>query len=223
MTNSVKGGGPIYITVSGLDTVNKALGNLKGKSPAAIKVAINATARRLRKEMILHAKARYAVNAAGERHLKDLVQRKKATNRSLSAELHISSMRNDLGYFQSRPSRPFMGREVANAPEFFKSHVLKNTAMAPLTGKGNLSKGFLVEFKSGHVGMVQRVEGTGKFHYTQRSGAPSWSDKMQTMGSPSASAMHKTIWPEVEPNAEQFLEDYLNAKIQSILAKAGKR
>ena len=217
-----KGRGVVEIRVANLGSVAKALGDMKDKSPAAIKTAINATARRLRKEMILHARARYAVNAAGERHLKELAQRRKATNRSLKAELYISSLRNDLGYFETSPSRPFMGKDVLKAPKVFTGRVLRSSAMEALTGTSKLSKGFLVEFKSGHVGMVQRRIGTGEFHYTERSGAPSWSEKMRTMPSPGASAMHNAIWYEVEPDTEQYLEDYLKKKIQSILAKAGK-
>ena len=104
--------GNLTIEVDGLDTVAAALGDFKKKTPAAAKVASNATARQARKLMIAKAKARYAVNAAGRRHLKDLVQRKKASNTSLSAELHIAKMRNDLGYFQHRPTERFTGREV---------------------------------------------------------------------------------------------------------------
>lgn len=98
------------------------------------------------------------------------MQRKKASNSSLSAELRIASYRNDLGYFQTRPNRPFMGHDVAQAPEYFTARVLKTSPMKPLTGKGRLSKGFLVEFKSGHVGMVQRIVGTGQvpLHRAQR-------------------------------------------------------
>ena len=149
--------GTMTITVDGLEDVERALGDLKKKTPAAAKVAINATARQARKLMVAQAKARYAVNAAGRRHLKDLVQRKKATNTSLSAELHIEKMRNDLGYFQHRPTESFKGRDVLRrAPAHVKARVLKSSAMTALTGDGaNLSKGFLVEFKSGHVGMVQ--------------------------------------------------------------------
>ena len=149
--------GNLTIEVDGLDTVAAALGDLKKKTPAAAKVAINATARQARKLMIAKAKARYAVNAAGRRHLKDLVQRKKASNTSLSAELHIAKMRNDLGYFQHRPTERFTGREVLHhAPKYVKARVLKASSMAALTGNANMSKGFLVQFKSGHIGMVQR-------------------------------------------------------------------
>ena len=101
--------------------------------------------------------------------------------------------------------------------------LLKTSPMKPLTGKGRLSKGFLVEFKSGHVGMVQRIVGTGRFHYTVRSGAPSTSDKMQTMGSPSAAAMHSTIWPEVEPEVELFLAAKLTERAEQVLARAKRK
>lgn len=62
----------LTITIEGMDEVAKALDDLKKKTPAAAKVAINATAREARKLMIAQAKARYAVNAKGAQHLKDL-------------------------------------------------------------------------------------------------------------------------------------------------------
>lgn len=223
MSNVRYNAGTMTIEVDGLDDVSAVLGDLRKKTPAVAKVAINATARQARKLMIAEAKARYAVNSAGKRNLSDLVQRKKASNSSLSAELRIASYRNDLGYFQTRPNRPFMGHDVAQAPEYFTARVLKTSPMKPLTGKGRLSKGFLVEFKSGHVGMVQRIVGTGRFHYTVRSGAPSTSDEMQTMGSPSAAAMHSTIWPEVEPEVELFLAAKLTERAEQVLARAKRK
>ena len=96
------------------------------------------------------------MNAAGRRHLKDLVQRKKATNTSLSAELHIEKMRNDLGYFQHRPTESFKGRDVLRrAPAHVKARVLKSSTMTALTGDGaNLSKGFLVAVSYTHLGVM---------------------------------------------------------------------
>ena len=135
MSNVRYNAGTMTIEVDGLDDVSAVLGDLRKKTPAVAKVAINATARQARKLMIAEAKARYAVNSAGKRHLSDLVQRKKASNSSLSAELRIASYRNDLGYFQTRPNRPFMGHDVAQAPEYFTARVLKTSPMKPLTGK----------------------------------------------------------------------------------------
>lgn len=89
--------GNMTFTLEGLEDVYHALKGLEDKTPAAAKVAINATARESRKLLIARAKARYAVNAAGQKQLKELKQRRKATNTSLFAELHIASLRNDLG------------------------------------------------------------------------------------------------------------------------------
>lgn len=220
--------GNLTITVDGMEDVAKALGDLKRKTPAAAKVAINATAREARKLMITQAKARYAVNAAGQRHLRDLVQRKKASNTSLSAELHIAKMRNDLGYFQHRPTESFTGMDVLRrAPEYVKARVLKSSSMAALTGDGSsFSKGFLVEFKSGHVGMVQRRIGSSSSHTVTERGYSRWRnsngkvEKLVTMGSPSAAGMHSTVWPMVEPDVVEYLQDRLMEQTERILDRA---
>lgn len=233
MSNVTYDAGNLTITLEGLDTVERALGDLKKKTPAAAKVAINATAREARKLMVAQAKARYAVNAAGRKHLKDLVQRKKATNASLSAELHIASMRNDLGYFDTYPKKPLSGGNWKKAPKNgFKARVLKSEPRKTLTGKGKLSKGFLVKFDSRHVGMVERVEGTNALEKSTNRGGDvkesrwrTWDgrvEKVQTLGSPSATAMHNTIWPEVEPSVEEYLHNRLNEQVQKVLARAGK-
>lgn len=220
--------GNMTITLSGLEDVEKALGSLSKKTPAAAKVAINATAREARKLMVARAKARYAVNAAGQRHLKDLVQSKKATNGSLSAQLHIASYRNDLGYFQAKPKATYTGARVqSSAPRHVYARVLKESSMKPLTGTGGLSKGFLVAFKSGHVGMVQRVIGSNtRWKLTQKSGAKRWMassngrvEKLRTMGSPSATAMHNTIWPMVEPQVVEYLQVRLQQQVDKIIAR----
>ena len=222
--------GTMTITVAGLDTVERALGDLSRKTPAATKVAINATAREARKLMIAKAKARYAVNVAGQRHLKDLVQRKKATNSSLSAEIHIASMRNDLGYFKTNPAYPthYTGTDWVKGPDVWTGKVLKSGSMKQLPGDAHRGKAFLAEFKSGHVGMVQRVIGSNSGNNLTAKGRPRWRtkdgrvEKLQTLGSPSATAMHTTIWPEVEPDVVEFLHDRLNAQVQKVLAKAGR-
>lgn len=217
-------GNNIVIGVEGINEVERILGNLKAKTPAVAKVAVNSTARYTRREMIKHAKARYAVNQAGAKHLNDLKKTKSASNRDISAELHIATMRNDLGYFQSQPKSYYIGGNVANAPEYFKGKVLKSSAMKTLPGTGRLSKGFLLPFKSGHIGMVQRVVGSSSRNtVTFRSGAPRWRnrqgnvEKLMTMGSPSATAMHNTIWPEVEPDAQDYLMDALINRAYRVL------
>lgn len=219
----------IVIGVEGLSKVEKELGNIRSKLPAVEKFAINKTARYTRKIMIQQAKTRYALNAAGQRHLKDLQQKKKATNSDATAELFIASMQNDLGYFTSSPKRPYVGMKVFGAPEYFKGKVLKASPLKNLSGTAKLSKGFLLEFSSGHVGMVQRVVGSSSKNKVTKKGRPRWTtpdgrvEKVQTMGSPSPTAMHNTVFSIVEPEVEKYLEDALLDRAERVLEIAKAR
>lgn len=216
----------VTIEIDGLDTVARALGNLQGRSPAAVKVAVNQTARQARKLMIAAAKARYVVNAAGARHLNDLKPKKKATNSDPSATLFISRMRNDLGYFDNDPTKAYTGGDVfRHSPNFYKARVLASSSLKPLPGKGNLSKGFLMEFKSGHIGMVQRVIGSASENTETARGRPRWQnehgqvEKIQTMGAPSATAMHAQVWPDVRDDVELYLMARIQDRVDWILAR----
>ena len=216
----------VTIEIDGLDTIARALGNLQGRSPAAVKVAVNQTARQARKLMIAAAKARYTVNAAGQRHLSDLKQKKRASNSSLMATLFISKMRNDLGYFENDPTQAYTGGDVfQHSPEYYKARVLIRYSLKPLPGKGNLSKGFLMEFKSGHIGMVQRVIGSSSKNTETARGRPRWQnehgqvEKIQTMGAPSASAMHAQVWPEVRDDVELYLMARIQDRVDWILTR----
>lgn len=77
--------------------VTRALGVLGDKTPAALKVAVNTTARQTRKLLLTEVKNRYDLNTAGKRMIEDLRQRQKATNRRPTAILAI--MKNDPGTF----------------------------------------------------------------------------------------------------------------------------
>ena len=228
--------GTMTIEVYGLDGVAYMLGDLKSKTPAVVKTAVNATARKARKLMIAQASARYAVNAAGRRHLKDLKSRKKATNSSLSAELFVASMRNDLSYFRTSPASPthFTGAEWVRGPKVWKGKVLKASPMRKLPGAGNRSKAFLAEFhnrkadgtSSNHIGMVQRVIGSHSSRAKTQNGHDRWRnkqgdvEKLVTLGSPSITAMHHTIWPYVEPETSEYLQEQLFQQTERVLARA---
>lgn len=107
--------------------------------------------------------------------------------------------------------------------------LLKSSGMKTLPGAGGMSKGFLVKFSSGHVGMVQRRIGSKSSHTRTAKGYKRWTnakgnvEKLVTMGSPSATAMHHTIWPEVEPSVEEYLQERLQAQVERVLARAGKK
>ena len=222
--------GGYSIILTGTEDVQRALGDLKNKTPAAVKVTVNATARQARKLMISKAKARYAVNAKGAPHLKELVQKKKATNSDTTASLYIKTFRNDLGYFKYSPTGIFTGNRVfTNAPDVVVAKVLKASGMKPLTGDATHSKGFLIKYKSGHIGMGQRLIGSNSDRKETENGFPRWTtpdgrvEKVQTMGSPSATAMHRTVWPMVEPDVEDYMLQRLNEQVQRVLARAKRK
>ena len=236
MSRITYSGRNMTIAVDGLDDVARALGSLRSKTPAVTKVAINTTARETRKLMIARAKARYAVNAAGQRHLNDLKQTKPATNTRLQTDLHISKMRSDMGYFEHSPTQAFTGGAAkARAGTFYTGHILRETAMVKLSGGhapnvGTVSKGFLVEFHNdngnNHIGMAQRIIGSHSGNTTTRRGARRWVnaegsvEKLRTMPAVSATAMLNTIWPSVEPEAEVMLSENLARRVEQVLENA---
>jgi hypothetical protein len=210
--------------------VTRALGVLGNKTPAALKVAVNTTARQTRKLMLTEVKKRYDLNAAGRRMIEDLRQRQKATNRRPTAILAImkndpGAFRADLGYFRTSPTKPFMGPSVRNAPPVFRARVLKDSPMIALGGTSDKSKGFLVQFKSKHIGMVQRQLGIPADKDYTESGKKRWkpNEKLETLSSPSGSAMHHTVWEMQEQTVEQMLQQNTERRVRQLIANAKRK
>lgn len=210
--------------------VTRALGVLGDKTPAALKVAVNTTARQTRKLLLTEVKNRYDLNTAGKRMIEDLRQRQKATNRWPAAILAImkndpGAFRADLDYFRTSPTKPFMGPSVRNAPPVFQAHVLKGSPMIGLGGTSEKSKGFLVQFKSKHIGMVQRRLGVPADKDYTESGKKRWkpNEELVTMSSPSGSAMHHTVWEMQESTVEQMLQDNTERRVRQLIANAKRK
>lgn len=227
----------LTVEVFNAGEVELALGEMRAKTPQVIKSAVNTTATAAKNLMIKEAKARYAVNAKGREKLNRLKVRSRASASNLAAELYIQEYRNDLGYFKHSPTSYFTGRAVlTSSPEFYRGHVLKGTPMSALKGGRDesgvrVSKGFLMRFENNgnaHIGMVQRILGSNSGNKTTRTGRPRWTnkdgkvEKLRTMGSPSASAMHHVVWGIVEPDVETILQERLEIEIKKVLARAGK-
>lgn len=224
------------------EEVSQRLGELHRKTPAVIKVAVNATARETRKEMLRRVLKRYALTAKGKERAKGLKQKVKATNADPAAVLWIGGIngaRADLAYFQHRVTVPHPGLSWRTGPTVFKARVLRSGGLHDLGGGpierngvtfGQGSKGFLAEFKSGHVGMIQRHIGKESERTTTKSGAPRWRsasgvvETTQTYGSPSGTAQHHTVWEkeDVHVYAENTLNDRLEKQIAKVMARAAK-
>lgn len=130
----------------------------------------------------------------------------------------------------------FKGGAWRHGPKSFQGRVLRSSSLYTLDNPRDergreVSKGFLVEFKSGHIGMVQRLIGVKAktdTPLTER-GYPRWKNKngiveqLVTMGAPSATAMHNMIWPQVQPEAEAYLMDQLYRRAERVLILAAEK
>lgn len=219
------------------EEVSQRLGELRRKTPAVIKVAVNATARETRKEMLRRVLKRYALTAKGKERAKGLKQKVKATNADPAAVLWIGGIngaRADLAYFQHRVTVPHPGLSWQTGPTVFKARVLRNGGLHDLTGGGAYSKGFLAKFANDgthqHIGMIQRHIGAASSETTTKSGAPRWRsasgivEKTRTYVSPSGTAQHHTVWEkeDVHVYAENTLNARLEKQIAKVIAKAAK-
>ena len=135
------------------------------------------------------------------------------------------AFRADLGYFRTSPTKPFMGPSVRNAPPVFRARVLKDSPMIALGGTSDKSKGFLVQFKSKHIGMVQRQLGIPADKDYTESGKKRWkpNEKLATLSSPSGSAMHHTVWEMQEQTVEQMLQQNTERRVRQLIANAKRK
>jgi len=225
-------GARIFVVNS--EEVEEQLGELRDKAPAVIKVAANATAREVRKQMIKRALKRYAVNEKGKQKIRELAQKVKATNTKPSAMLYIggkAGIRSDMAYFKHKDTTPHPGLDWRNGPRTFKGKVLKKGSMKPLTGSNEYSKAFLAKFASGHIGMIQRKLGEESERKTTANGNPRWKsrngivERTRTYETPSATAQHKTVYLRegVEKDAGEFLQQRLEKQIEKVLARAAAK
>lgn len=228
--------GQFLLTVD--DTgVARALGDLAGKTPAVLKVAINRTARQARRDVISAAEARYALTAKGKAKLRRLKQRRTATNTNLVAELRQDDkgLPLDYAYFEHTPTKVRTGMDaVRNSPKYHAGRVLKREPMKPLREKSGRSKGFLVEFENGgpdknHIGMVQRRLGVRSASTETKRGYPRWTNAsgiveyIETMNRPGGSSMGRAVWERgVDATAADHLERFVEQRIKEVIDRAKK-
>lgn len=231
------------MTVTVDDTqVREGLGDLAAKAPAVMKVAINTTARQMRKDEISEAGKRYALTAKGKERLKHLKQRKKASNTSL-VNIHRQDdlgHKFDMAYFQHRTTEVHTGWDaVVNSPKYYSVKVLRGGSFQKLGAEDNRSKSFLATFtnqKAGneHTGMVRRKldKYTGSYYTKKghrrwrasRNGEKKGVEPLETTARPGASSMERKVWDDtVEEMTEKNLQENVQKRMEQVIAKAAKK
>ena len=197
----------IHIDVEGeLQKILQQLNSLPDQiaAPNILKNALNATARKVRKQIVKDAKGQYAIKDTGI--LKD---EKQGAPKVLTGPLQ------DIMAFMTRPNR---GTGAAAA------QVLASGGMKPLE-KGNL-KAFVTTFASGHTAIVQRDPpkqyGSGRSARAGRYGANADMTRIKKLLSPAVPFMlgNETVRGQAEALAYETLQAEIDKRIAKVLGKA---
>lgn len=229
--------GNLTITVAGLEDIVAALGDLKEKTPAVLKVAINATARQAARDAVKAAEQRYALTSRGREKLRDYKQRKKATNKNLLAIIHgdDDALPLNIVYFEHTPEKPYMGKAIGAAPAHFRAKVLQSGGYQNLVSGNGRSKGFLVDIHNAgsgndHLAILQRVLDSHTQRTTTNRGYPRWKspngkiEKVYDMERPGVSSMGRAVWDRgVNQEAAENLEKFVERRISQVLDRAARK
>lgn len=129
-----------------LKAVQDALGTLKGDTGKVLKNAVNATARKAKKQLADKAKETYAVQQS--RFTKAMKQRN-ATAANPTATIEVTGKQLELKDFEVSPD----AYNPQSPPDIVRARVALSSQLKGLKAG---TKAFLVKFKSGHVSVAQR-------------------------------------------------------------------
>lgn len=192
----------IHIDVEGeLQKILQQLNSLPDQiaAPNLLKNALNATARKVRKQIVKDAKGQYAI-----RNTKILREERQgapkvltATAANMSAVIRSRGPMQDIMTFMTRPNQ---GTDAAAA------QVLASGSMKPLE-RGGL-KAFVTKFASGHVAIVQR-KGTKRL-------------PVKKLLSPAVPMMlgNETVRSQAETLAYETLQGEIDKRIAKVLGGA---
>lgn len=181
-----------------LRDIERRLGELSDKAPDALRNALNATGRKIRRQIVKDAKGEYQLS---EKSLLQATKAMKMTNAkkgNLKAVLRSEGEANDLMKFMVTPTSLARGEL---APDSYLAQVLKGSGAKSLDYD---PKPFITQFRSGHIAIVERVPGKKMRSNPEK-------DFIKKLLSPSVPHMLKN--PEVQEKANTILASELPEQI----------
>lgn len=139
------------IKVSGMEDVERRLGNLKSKAPLVLSRAINRAISNVKKNSAKETSSRYYITS-GE--VKKTLRLVKASKSSLKAAVISSGSGIALSKFKVNPGTPVRYRGASRSPKVYRAGVKKSGGVKPLAGD---PKAFIAVMKSGHKGVFERT------------------------------------------------------------------
>jgi hypothetical protein len=188
------------VKVTGIEDVEKRLGNMKAKAPLVVSRAINRAISNVKKNMGKETSSNYYISS-GE--VKKTVKVVKASKSSLKAAAISSGSGIALSKFKVNPGTPVRYRGKSRSPSVYKAGVKKSGVKA-LDGN---PKAFIAIMKSGHKGVFER-EGRESLPLKQLYG-------------PSVPQMVKNddVMKIINKDANETLQKRINVEINNVLRK----
>lgn len=189
------------IKVSGIEDVEKRLGNMKAKAPQVLSRAMNRAITNSKKNMAKETSSKYFITS-GE--VRKTVKVLKASSSRLKAAAISSGEGIALSKFKVNPGSPVRYRGKSRSPKVYKAGVEKSGGVKALDKN---PKAFIAIMKSGHKGVFER---------TSEESLP-----LKQLYGPSVPQMVKNdkVMKVVNDEANATLQKRLDVEIQNVLRR----
>ena len=178
--------------------ISKNLSEVYMKSPQALKNAVNQTARQARKLLADKAKDAYTVKTG---RFNKAMTIKNATTRNPTAIIVAKGSPMELKEFRVSPNKPGYNPKGTTRAKVYSSSVLKALEIRGI-------KAFIVQFRSGHVSVAQRI-GQDRL-------------PIKTLYSTSIPKMignEKEVYGVLEPKIQEILDRCVQVQVEKILSR----
>jgi hypothetical protein len=181
-----------------IEKISKNLSEVWMKSPQALKNAVNQTARQARKLLADKAKDAYTVKTG---RFNKAMTIKNATTRNPTAIIIAKGSPMELKDFRVSPNKPGYNPKGTTRAKVYSSSVLKALEIRGI-------KAFVVQFRSGHVSVAQRV-GQDRL-------------PIKTLYSTSIPKMignEKEVYGVIEPKIQEILDRCVQVQVEKIISR----
>lgn len=189
------------IKISGIEDVEKRLGNMRRKAPEVVSRAINRAATTAQKNAAQETAKIYYIKSGDVRSTIKIV---KSSKSNLKAAVISSGYKIALSKFRVSPKTRPRPTKRGYSPKVYKAGVEKAGGMKALDGN---PKAFITTLKSGHVGMFERESDT--------------SLPIKQLFGPAVPQMigNEKTMKKINKEANETLEKRINHEIENILRR----
>lgn len=174
-----------------LRKISDKIGNIPYKAPTILKDAANETGKMAMQRVQQGIRQRYVYKDSAVR-LKEHIKRKSATYQNPRTIIEARGTMNSMSDFVVTPRRLSRG---ANRAGPYAVHVLRSTSPVRMN-----ERTFMVQFKSGHIAVVQRIPGKkySDKYALEREAKHLDVTKIKELKGPSIAHMASGVYHEVE-------------------------